>query len=367
MKLRRKIKLGLLGLVAISIFWLAYGLSHNEPCGPAPTLVTNTELMNASTRRCYGGPEVVQFEQIAKPVAADNEILVKVRAAGVNPLDWHYIRGLPYLIRFDSGLGKPVNPAVGVDFAGTVEAIGKAVTRFKVGDNVFGGGNGSFAEYLTISETGGVALIPTNVTFEQAAAVPIAAITALQALRDRGRLRAGEKVLINGASGGVGTYAVQLAKLFGAEVTGVCSTRNIELVKSLGADHVIDYTQADYTVSGERYDLIIDMVSNHSLSENRDVLTAKGTYVIIGGGKGNWLGPMIGPIKAYLYSPFVGQQMGLMMASMEGDDLVTLADFMQAGDMVSVIDSIYPLSEVPAAIRQSEDGHARGKIVISVE
>jgi NADPH:quinone reductase-like Zn-dependent oxidoreductase len=323
--------------------------------------------MKAIVYRCYGSPEVLAFEDTAKPVPADDEVLVKVHAAAVNPLDWHYMRGTPYFLRLGSGLGSPKDSRLGVDFAGTVEAVGKDVTRYKAGDAVFGGANGAFAEYVTIAENRGLAAKPANVSFEQAASAPIAAITALQGLRDEGQIKPGQKVLINGASGGVGTFAVQIAKSLGAEVTGVCSTRNLELVRSIGADHVVDYTRENYTESGKLYDLIIDNVGNHSLSANRRALSPEGRLVIVGGQGGNWLGPMLRPLGAMMLSPFMDQKMGMMLARMDKDDLAVLADLMQAGKVTPVIDRRFPLNEVPAAIRYSEEGHARGKIIINVE
>ncbi len=270
-------------------------------------------------------------------------------------------------MRLMSGIGAPDETGIGVDFAGTVEAVGSNVTRFKPGDEVFGGGDGAFAEYVTTSQDGALAMKPANVTFEQAAAVPIAALTALQALRDIGKLKPGQNVLINGASGGVGTFAVQIAKSFGAEVTGVCSTRNVEMVRSLGADHVFDYSKENYTDSGRKYDLIVDMVSNHSLLENRRVLKPEGILVIVGGGKGNWLGPVMGPIKGLVLSPLVGQEFVMILAQLHEDDLAILADLMQAGKVTPVIDKRYRLNEVPAALQYSEEGHARGKIIINME
>ncbi|MCH7502025.1 MAG: NAD(P)-dependent alcohol dehydrogenase [Proteobacteria bacterium] len=323
--------------------------------------------MKAIVYRCYGSADVLGFEDVEKPTPADDEVLVKVVAASVNPLDWHYMRGSPYFMRLGIGLGAPNDTSLGVDFAGTVEAIGRNVKRFKPGDEVFGGTSGAFAEYVTVREDRALALKPANMTFEQSASVPIAGITALQALRDKGKIAPGKKVLINGASGGVGTFAVQIAKSFGAEVTGVCSTRNVEMVRSIGADHVIDYTQEDYTRSGQRYDLIIDNVGNHSLSANRRVLNSDGIFVIVGGPKGNWLKPLMNPIKALVFSPFVGQEFVMILAKLRKDDLAILSDLMQAGKVTPVIDRRYRLSEVPAAIRYSEEGHARGKIVIDLE
>ena len=367
MKRRYKIASGILIFFGVAITTLALVLSHNSACGPAPAISGETVLMKAIVYRCYGSPDVLNFEDIAKPTPADDEVLVKVVAASVNPLDWHYMRGSPYIMRLGSGLSAPNDSSMGVDFAGTVEAVGKNVKRFKPGDEVFGGRGGAFAEYVTVPEDRALARKPANITFAQAASVPIAAITALQALRDFGKLQPGHKVLINGASGGVGTFAVQIAKSLGAEVTGVCSTRNVEMVRAIGADHVFDYTQEDYTRSGQRYDLIMDNVGNHSLSAKRRVLNPDGIFVIVGGSKGDWLGPLMSPIKALMLSPFVGQEFVMILAQMRQDDLATLGDLMRTGKMTPVIDRRYGLSEVPAAIRYSEEGHARGKIVIGLE
>lgn len=367
MKLRYRIARGVLIFLTVAMTSLALVLSHNSACEPAPALAADTATMKAIVYRCYGPPDVLSFEDVEKPTPKDNEVLVKVHAAGVNPLDWHYMRGEPYLMRLGAGIGAPKDERMGVDFAGTVEAVGDMVTKFKPGDEVFGGRSGAFAEYVIIPDDRALVLKPANLSFEQAASVPIAAITALQALRDKGQLKSGQKVLINGASGGVGTFAVQIAKSFGAEVTGVCSTRNVEMVRSLGADHVFDYTKEDYTESGQQYDLIIDNVGNHSLSANRRVLDDEGTFVIIGGSKGRWLGPLMRPVNALLLSPFVSQEFVMILATMDGDDLSILADLMQAGTVTPVIDRSYELDEVADAIRYSEEGHARGKIVIDLE
>ena len=367
MKLRYKIAGGILIFLGVAISSLALVLSHNAACGPAPAVSSESETMKAIVYRCYGSPDVLKFEDVEKPTTAEDEVSIRVHAASVNPLDWHFVRGTPYFLRLMSGLGAPNDTSLGVDFAGTVEAVGSNVKRFKPGDEVFGGGSGAFAEYVTVGEDGALAMKPANVSFEQAASAPIAAITALQALRDTGKLEPGQKVLINGASGGVGTFAVQIAKSFGAEVTGVCSTRNVEMVRSIGADHVFDYTKEDYTESGQQYDLIIDMVGNHSLSANRRVLNPDGTFVIVGGGKGNWLGPMMSPIKALMWSPFVEQEFVMILAELRQDDLAILGDLMQEGKVTPVIDRRYRLSEVPAAIRYSEEGHARGKIIINLQ
>ena len=367
MKLRYKIANGILIFLALAIFSLGLVLSHNADCVPAPEISSESLSMKAIVYRCYGSPDVLTYEDIEKPMPGDDEVLVKVHAASVNPLDWHYMRGSPYFIRLGSGVGAPKDIRLGVDFAGTVEAVGKDVEQFKLGDEVFGGANGAFSEYVTVRDSRALAMKPANITFEQAASVPIAAITALQALRDKGKIKTGHRVLINGASGGVGTFAVQIAKSFGAEVTGVCSTRNVEMVRSIGADHVFDYKKENYTESGKQYDLIIDNVGNHSLLANRRVLSPEGVLVIVGGAGGNWLGPLIRPIKALLLSPFVGQEFVLILAQLRQEDLAILGDLMQAGTVTPVIDRSYRLSEVAAAIRYSEEGHARGKIVIDLE
>jgi NADPH:quinone reductase-like Zn-dependent oxidoreductase len=319
---------------------------------------------------CDYGLANLKLEDIEKPAPTDDQILVKVRAASVNPYDWHFIEGTPKIMRLGVGLRKPADTRLGVDFAGTVEAVGKNVTQFKPGDDVFGGRGGAFAEYVCRRAVGAVALKPASITFEQAASVNIAGITALQALRDKGKVQPGQKVLINGASGGVGTFAVQIAKSFGADVTGVCSGRNVDLVRSLGADHVIDYTKEDFAKGTERYDVILDNVPNHSLSECRQVLNPKGKYVMIGGGGPNdsrWIGPFGRVIKTMVLSPFVGQEMGMMMADSSQKDLTILADMMQSGKLKAVIDRTYKLSEVPAAIAYLEEGHARGKVVITLD
>ena len=318
----------------------------------------------------YGSPDVLRLEEIDKPVPADDQVLVRVRAASVNPLDWHYMEGTPYIVRLlEFGLLKPTVPRLGVDMAGQVEAVGKNVTQFKPGDEVFGQRFGAFGEYVVVREDRALVLKPAGVTFEQAAALPVAAITALQGLRDKGKVQPGQKVLINGASGGVGTFAVQLAKIFGAEVTGVCSGKNVELVKSLGADHVIDYTKEDYTKNGQRYDVMLDNVANHSFSENIRILNPQGKYVLIGGGgpgDQGFIGPLILPIKAALSRRFVTQEVGFMVAGVTKPDLSFLADLVQTGKLKVVIDKTYSLSQLPEAMRYLETGRARGKVVITV-
>ena len=367
MKLRYKVLGGIAIVVVVAIGSLAVVLSHDSPCGAAPPLAANTPSMKAIVYRCYGSPEVLKLEEIAKPIPADDRVLVKVHAASVNPLDWHFMRGKPYMVRPMAGIGKPDSILMGADFAGTVESVGKNVTRYKPGDEVFGDRDGAFGEYVSVREKGAMALKPTNMSMEQAAAVPIAGLTALQALRDKGKLQAGQKVLINGASGGVGTFAVQIAKTYGADVTGVCSTRNVAMVKSIGADHVIDYTKEDFTQGSVRYDLIIDNVGSHALSEYRHVLTPNGSLVIVGGPSDDpWLGPMTSLVKAYLVSPFVSQKMTFMLAQSNGEDLNVLRDLMQTGKVTPVIDRRYPLSETAQAVSYLEQGHAKGKVIITV-
>lgn len=324
--------------------------------------------MKAVVYRCYGAPEVLKVEEVARLAPADDELLVRVHAASLNPLDWHYMEGSPYIMRLEVGIGAPKDPRMGVDFSGTVEATGKGVEHFKVGDAVFGAHDGAFAEYVTVRESRAVALKPEQISFGEAASLPIAAITALQALRDKGQLHAGQKVLINGASGGVGTFAVQLAKWLGGEVTGVCSTRNVELVRSLGAEHVIDYSREDFTRGTEHYDLIIDNVGNHPLLDYRRVMTPHGILVVVGGpnSRGQLLGPLSIMLDATLLSHFVSQRFEPFLAELNPKDLALLADMARQGKLRAVIDRRYPLAQLPDAMRYLEAGHARGKIVIDV-
>lgn len=333
-----------------------------QPPAPSPG-----PRMKAIVYRSYGPPDVLRLEEIEKPVPGDDQVLIRVRAASVNPLDWHFMRGTPYIVRMETGLLAPKVGRLGVDLAGQVVAVGKNVTRFKPGDEVFGQRLGAFAEYVSATEKS-LASKPAGVGFEEAASVPVAAVTALQGLRDHGKIRPGQKVLINGASGGVGTFAVQLARSFGAEVTGVCSTRNVQLVRSLGADHVIDYTREDFTQGAQRYDLILDMVGNHSLSDRMHVLTPRGILVLVGSTeKGLWLGPLRGMLEAAVLSRFASGHVTSMLARMNREDLNILGELMQAGKLKPVIDRRYGLSEVPEAIRYVEQGHARGKVVITLE
>jgi NADPH:quinone reductase-like Zn-dependent oxidoreductase len=355
-------------VLAVAIGALMLWVSHDAPCGTAPALKAGEPTMSAAMYRCYGSPDVVKIETVAKPVPADDEVLIKVRAASVNPLDWHYMRGEPYIMRMDVGVGAPKVGRLGVDYSGVVESVGKGVTKFKPGDEVFGGRNGSFAEYVSARESGSIAPKPANVSFEDAAAVPIAAVTALQALRDQGQVKPGTKVLINGASGGVGTYAVQIAKHLGATVTGVCSTRNLELVRSLGADRVIDYTREDFMKDGQHYDVVIDAVGNRDLGDYKDILTPKGIFVIVGGpNTGPWIGPLASPIKAAFINPFSDREFKFFLAQLNPADLGLLGEMMASGKMRSNIDRKFSLAETAEAIRYVETGHARGKVIITVE
>ena len=323
--------------------------------------------MKAIVYHEYGSPDVLRLQDIDVPVAQGDEVLVRVRASSANPADWHFMRGVPYVMRPQSGLRKPKNGFLGRDIAGEVEAVGKDVTRFRPGDEVFANvDSGGFAEYASVPE-GFLVAKPVNLTFEQAAAVPLAALTALQGLRDAGHLQPEQKVLIIGASGGVGTFAVQIAKSLGADVTGVCSTRNVELVRSLGADHVIDYTQGDFTQSGQKYDLIFQLAGTSSPSDLRRSLTSAGTLVLSSGDSdGRWIGPVDRLVKAVVLSPFVSQKLGSFLAKVNKDDLQLLKELIEAGDVTPVIDRTYSLSETPEAIRYLEEGHARGKVVITV-
>jgi NADPH:quinone reductase-like Zn-dependent oxidoreductase len=315
----------------------------------------------------YGGPEVLELSDVDTPVPGVGELLVRVRAAAVNPLDFHFLRGTPYLVRLQAGLTRPKAHGLGVDMAGTVEALGPEVTRFRPGDEVFGSCTGAFAGYVTVHQDKAIAAKPANLTFEQAASVPVAGYTALQALRDKAGVRAGQSVLVNGAAGGVGTFAVQLAKALGAEVTGVCRTANVELVSSIGADHVVDYTREDYTATGRRYDVIVDIAGSRSLADNRRALAPAGVLVGVGGpDRGKWLGPLAGLGAMVLGSLGRSQKMRPMLAQARRDDLVALAGLLESGKVTPVIDRTYPLAEVPDAIAYLERGHARGKVVVDL-
>jgi NADPH:quinone reductase-like Zn-dependent oxidoreductase len=322
--------------------------------------------MKAIVFHRYGSPDVLELEEIDRPAPADDQVLIRAHAASVNPIDWHRMRGEPYFVRASEGLAKPKNTGLGADVAGRVEAIGRNVTAFQPGDEVFGMSIKTCAEYVRASEQG-VALKPANLTFEEAAAVPLAALTALQGLRDKGGIQPGQKVLINGAAGGVGTFAVQIAKSFGADVTGVCSTRNVEMVRSIGADHVVDYTQEDFTRSGQRYDLILDAVANRSLSACRRALKPDGTLVLAGAAKGRSGGrPVLLLVRALLMRRFVSQTVVSYLAHRSRDDLDLLKELIEAGKVTPVIDRKHPLSEIAEAIRYLEEGHAQGKVVITM-
>lgn len=323
--------------------------------------------MKAIVQDTYGSTDVLELREIDKPEIADDEVRVRVHAAGVDRGVWHLMTGLPYLLRIAGyGLRAPKTPVPGMDVAGVVEAVGKDVTRFQSGDEVFGIGKGSFAEYARAREDK-LAPKPANLTFEQAAVVAISGLTALQGLRDHSQVQPGQKVLIVGASGGVGTFAVQLAKALGTEVTGVCSTSKVDMVRSIGADHVIDYTREDFAEGEQRYDLILDIGGNSSLARLRRALAPKGTLVIVGGeGGGRWLGGIDRQLRALLLSPFVGQKLGTFISKENHEDLIVLKELIEAGKVTPVIDRTFPLREAPKAIRYLAAGHARGKVVIAV-
>jgi NADPH:quinone reductase-like Zn-dependent oxidoreductase len=322
--------------------------------------------MKAILRRRYGPADVLTCEETDPPSVGDADVLIKVRAASVNPRDWHFTTGEPYFIRIMTGLREPEDVRLGTDVAGQVEAIGRTVTRFKPGDDVFGWCKGAFAEYACAAEAG-LTVKPRNVTFEQAASVATAGLTALQGLRDRGRIQPGQKVLINGAGGGIGTFAVQIARSFGADVTGVCSTRNLDVVRSIGAGHAIDYTKEDFTRSGRQYDLILDCAGNHSLFAVRRALTRDGTLVVVGGQSGQWMiGPMSRAITAPLLSRFVSQTLIMSLTRPSHEDLISISELLAARTVTPVIDKLYSLIEVKEAVRDVGQGHARGKVIIVV-
>lgn len=368
MKLRNRILTVISVVAALAIATFAYALSHDSSCAAPDALPEGAQRMKAVTRRCYGPVDVLKLEELEKPIPEAGQVLVKVRAASVNPLDWHMTIGMPYVMRMSTGFGAPANFRIGTDFAGVVERVGENVTRFKVGDEVFGARTGAMAEYIVVREAGAIVPKPPNLSFEQAAAIPVAAITALQALRDKGKIQRGQKVLINGASGGVGTFAVQIAKAYGAEVTGVCSTRNVAMVRSLGADKVIDYTQENFTQATERYDLILDNVGNHSMFDLKRVLKPGATVVMAGGPKSNhWIGPLSRPVKALFISPFVDENFISFLADITPEDLVTLSQLAQQGALTSVIDRRYPLTQSVEAMRYVGTQRARGKVVMTID
>jgi len=355
-------------LAGIMIF-IAYWRSTND-CERYSVAPANP--MKAVVHCEYGTPEVLEVKEIEKPTPDDTQLLVRVRAASVNPLDGHMMRGMLLARLMGNGLRKPKDTRIGVDYSGVVEAVGKNVTQYKVGDEVFGGRNGALAQYVCARADRGVALKPANITFEEAAGIPVAAITALQGLRDIGHVQAGQKVLVNGASGGVGTFAVQIAKAMGAEVSGVCSTRNVELVKSIGADHVIDYTKENFTEGKQKYDVIFDNVQNHSFSKRRQVLTQNGVCVLAGIGGAGWHADsgthVARSFTTPLMSKFTDQKFKFFIADLNHNDLAYVADLIQSGKVKPIIDRTYKsLSEAPQALAYLEGGHARGKVVITVD
>jgi NADPH:quinone reductase-like Zn-dependent oxidoreductase len=367
--LKRIVKRSALALLVILVIWfqIAYWTSTNDCDQKTGAPVHPMKAIRACE---YGSPDdVLKLEEIEKPIPKDNEILVRVRAASLNAVDGHMLRGGVGRLFF--GLRKPKATRVGTDYSGIVEATGKNVTDFKPGDEIFGGRNGALAQYICARADRSVVLKPANVNFEQAGAAAVAGLTALQGLRDTGHLKAGQKVLVNGASGGVGTFAVQIAKAFGAEVTGVCSTQNLGLVRSLGADRVIDYTKENYTLGNERYDLIYDLVNNYSFSERRRVLNPGGICVMAGIGGSGWheetLSRMAGELNAYLRSRFISEKFVSFIAELNKGDLSVLRDLMKDGKVIPAVTKTYPLSETVAAFKYLETGHARGKVAITID
>jgi len=323
--------------------------------------------MKAIVRERYGSPDVLKLRDIDRPVIDDDGVLVRVRAASINAYDWHMMRGSPSLVRLMAGLRKPKSTAMGVDLAGEVEAVGKNVTEFRPGDEVFGQRVGALAEYVCGSAKSFLVPKPAGLTFEQAAAVPMAASTALQGLRDKGQIKPSQRVLINGASGGVGTFAVQIAKAFGAHVTAVCSTRNVDQARSLGADEVIDYTREDFTRGGRKYDVILDVASSGSLSSRRRALEPNGTLVGVGAANNDGTASIVaGLLETAVLSRFGNQKMPFFLAKNSKEDLIVLKELIEAGKVKPVIDRTYPLNQTAEAIRYLETGHARAKVVITV-
>ena len=337
-----------------------FSLSANPANGKRPT--ANSHLMKAIEYTQYGSPDVLRLIESEKPFPKDDEVLIKVSAASINPLDWRIMKGKPYAVRIMFGLTKPRHTRPGRDVAGQVETVGRNVTQIKPGDAVFGACRGSLAEFACARESH-LAIKPPNVTFEQAASVPVAALTALQCLRDKGKIQAGQKVLVDGAGGGVGTFAVQIAKSFGVEVTAVCSTGNMDVMRSIGADQVIDYTKEDFTQRGQRYDLIVAPNGYHSISDYQRVLGPGGIFVMAGGGMGLAFKLML--LGSWI-SMIGGKKMTSMLARIRREDLNFIGELMESGKVKPVIDRLYPLSETADAIRYLEAGHARGKVVITV-
>jgi NADPH:quinone reductase-like Zn-dependent oxidoreductase len=367
MRTRRKIVLAFISIPAIVLAAGAAVISRDLSCREPEPLPEGAAPMRAVVYGCYGGSAVLTVGPVARPVPAADEVLVRVHAASINPQEWHYMQGRPFIMRLSSGIGRPKAGRLGVDFAGTVEAVGAEVTRFHVGDAVFGARSGALAEYVTVRQDRIIEPLPAGATFHEAAAVAVAATTALQGVRDHGRVGAGQRVLINGASGGVGSYAVQIAKAYGAHVTGVSSGRNVELVRSLGADHAIDYTLEDFTRGTERFDVIVDMVGNHRLRDLRRVLTPDGVVVIVGGPKDNrWLGPLERSLVAVAYSPFASQRFATFIAELRPADLRQLRQMMETGQLRSVMDRRFDLEDIRAAMDYLELGRTQGKNVVLI-
>ena len=368
MKLGRKILLGVASFFVLALATLAIVLSYDSDCPPATGLADGTPTVRALMLRCYGTPsKVLRVERVEKPTPREGQVLIRVHASSVNPAEWHRVTGAPYIMRLSSGIGAPEHHRVGFDVAGTVEAVGPGVTRFKAGDEVFGGVGGALAEYVIAQEQASLAPKPANMTFEEAAAMPIAAITALQGLRDHGHIAAGHRVLVNGASGGVGTYAVQIAKAMGAEVTGVCSTRNLERVRAAGADHVIDYTRENFTEIDVRYDLILDNVGNHAYSALAGVAKPTGIIVTVGGPKSDpFLGPVWRIIGSKVASLYVDQPLPFFIAGINSPDLEFLADLVRQGKLRTFIDRRYPLEQAGEALDYIGSQRARGKVVVTL-
>ena len=353
----------LLLLVGVVSGGIAYWRSSND-C-PPPDRANPTPGMHAYIHCTYGPPSALRYETLPRPVPNDSQVLVRVLAVSVNPADWHDMRGTPMIARPSMGWRVPSEIAMGTDFAGVVETVGKRVTRFHPGDSVFGAASGAFAEYVVAQESR-LMPKPARITMAQAASIPIAAITALQGVRDQGAVRAGSRVLVNGASGGVGTYAVQIAKALGAEVTGVCSSRNAAMVRAIGADHVIDYTTVDFTQQPDRYDVIIDLVGNHPLGTLRQVLAPRGTYVMIGGPSGRWFDPMPRAAATMVYSWLGDQPMHFFIARITQPDLDVLRALIDSGKVTPVVDRTYRFDQLPEAMAYLETGRARGKVVVSI-
>jgi NADPH:quinone reductase-like Zn-dependent oxidoreductase len=323
--------------------------------------------MKAAVREKFGPPEVVELRELERPVPADDEVLVRIHASSINISDWYGVLGRPYIGRVATGLRGPKELRLGTDYAGQVEAVGKDVTQFRPGDEVFGARTGAWAEYVAAKADRGIVPKPANVSFEEAAAVPVAALTALQAIRDKGQLPPGQKVLINGASGGVGTFAISIAKALGGEVTAVCSPRNVEIARSLGADHVVDYTQEDFARRGERYDVLVDVAGGRSWSDCKRVLDPQGTLVIVGGPRKNrLLGPLGGVIRLRLGGMLARRKVVFFLAQVNKEDMEVLRELLEAGKLAPIVDARFALSEIVEALRYFGEAHPRGKVVITV-